>query len=104
MADDQTTPPKHSPPGFEVRYSPRLIRERRRNDLRAGWFSIFLAFVCFVIAFIAHRNHTWVDAGRMFQHVYVPPWLAVLLGLGLLCFGASAVWTNLKQNRVKPVA
>ena len=89
---------------FEVRYSPTLMRERRRNELRAGWLSILLAIVCFALAFVAHRNHTWVDAGRMNQHVYVPPWLAVLAGLGLLCLGAWILWTNLKQERSKPVA
>ena len=104
MADHQTDPPKPSESGFEVRYSPRLIREQRRNERRAGWFSIFLALVCFVIAFIAHRNHTWVEAGRMNQHQYVPPWLAALVGVGLLYFGVSTLWTNLKQERAKPVA
>ena len=89
---------------FEVRYSPTLIRERRRSDLRAGWFSILLALVCFGLAFVAHRNHTWVDAGRLNQHVYVPPWVAVLAGLGLLCLGAALLWTNLKRERAKPVA
>ncbi len=89
---------------FEVRYSPKLVRARRRSDLGAGGFSILLALVCFGVAFVAHRNHTWVDAGRMNQHVYVPPWLAVLVGLGLLYFGASLLWTNLRRERVKPVA
>ena len=104
MADDRTNLPKHAQPGFEVRYSPLLIRERRRNDLRVGWFSIFLALVCFALAFIAHRNHTWVEAGRMNQHQYVPPWLAVLVGVGLFYFGILTLWTNLKQARAKPVA
>ena len=89
---------------FEVRYSPTLIRERRRSDLRAGWFSILLGLVCFGLAFVAHRNHTWVDAGRLNQHVYVPPWVAVLAGLGLFCLGAALLWTNLKRERAKPVA
>ncbi len=104
MADERNHPAKHPESEFEVRYSPTLIRARRRNDLRVGLFSILLALVCLVMAWIAHRNHSWVHAGRMNQNLYVPPWLAVVVGVSLLYFGVLTLWTNLRPERTKPVA
>ena len=96
--DDRNASASTSSPEFEVRYAPKVLRERRRNDLRIGLFSIAIAVFCFVMAFMAHRRHVWVDAGGMHEDLALPPWLVALLGLGLLYFGAWTLWTNLKPS------
>jgi lysylphosphatidylglycerol synthetase-like protein (DUF2156 family) len=98
MNDDRKETLRSSSPDFEVRYSPKMLRERRRHDLRMALFAILIAIFTLVMAFVAHRNHTWVDVGRPQESLTFPPSLVALVGVALLFFGAWTLWKNRKPK------
>jgi hypothetical protein len=92
MIEKQDAAKQRSEQSFEVRYSEKFLREKRRKDQRSMAFGALLMLPAAIILFKdsadAYRAHTWVNvAGRINQQVLVPPRSAACWGC---CFSASA--------------
>jgi hypothetical protein len=89
---------------FEVRYSEKFLREKRRKDQRTRLFGtalmLFTAIVIFKDTADAIRAHTWVNvASRINQQVLVPPLIAGLLGLLILGISLFLAWEYLRRRK-----
>jgi protein-S-isoprenylcysteine O-methyltransferase Ste14 len=94
-ADDQSK----APPPHEVRFSPKFKRTERRRQFRGGLLCLVLACVPFIDALLSIRRHEWVDLGSASNHFFVPPWVAIAMGLLLVFLGAWAMYISVGREK-----
>ena len=87
-----------APAPYEVRFSPNLKREERRRELRAGLLCLLLSCAPIIDAFVSIKHHKPVDIGTILNHFFVPPWVAIVMGVLLALIGACVMYPSVRRD------
>jgi hypothetical protein len=79
---------------FEVRYSAKFARERRRQAMGYGIFGIVVSILSFILGVHALHAHRWVDVAPGQSHLFLPPWLFILISVVFLALNLWMMWKN----------
>ena len=82
-------------PEEAIRFSPKLIRERRRKTFTGGIVGVVASMVAIVDALDAIRTHRMVDVGGAAHgHLMWPPSLVLLITMPLLVGSIWVSWSS----------
>jgi hypothetical protein len=79
---------------FQVRYSAKFTRERRRQALGYGIFGIVVSILSLILGVHAMRAHRWVDIAPGQSHLFLPPWFFILISFAFLALNLWMMWKN----------
>lgn len=79
---------------FDVRYSAKFDRERRRQAMVYGIFGIAASMLSFILGVHAMREHRWVDVAPGQSHLFLPPWFVMLVSFVFLALNLWMMWKN----------
>ena len=77
-----------------IRFSPKLIREKRRKTFIGGIVGIVASMVAIIDALDAIRTHRMVDMGPGRGHLMWPPSLVLVITVPLLVVIIWVTWSN----------